>query len=88
MILLQRRGNRYRCPVAFIADLEDNRQATVSSKEEVVGFLQQHPDQYFFLTSDASAEALPGPVDDQQAIYCGMVRWSSKRKVLEGQPFS
>jgi hypothetical protein len=87
MILLERRGNRYRCPVAFLADLEDNRKATVSSRGEVVKFLQKHPDQYFFLTSDASVEALSGEVDEQKVIYCGMLRWSSKRQTVEADPF-
>jgi hypothetical protein len=88
MVLLQKGTSRFRCPTAFIATLQDARQADVASKDDVVAFLKNHPDQNFFLMcGDRTVETVDETIEPDKVVYCGMVRWSSKRKALENQPF-
>jgi hypothetical protein len=88
MILLEKGGRRYRCSSAFIASLHDEqRLCSVSSKQEVVAFLVQHPDRYYFLIHDSTIEQGEEP-DAERAIFCGLVKFVSKDAVLVNKRFS
>jgi hypothetical protein len=88
MILLEKRGRRFRCATAFIASVHDEqRVCSVSSKQEVVAFLIRNPDRYFFLIHDATIEPGDEP-DDEHAIYCGLVKFVSKEGTLVNKRFS
>jgi hypothetical protein len=90
MILLEKHGTRYRCnAAAFITSLQGDRQCDVCSRAEVVAFLTQHHDEHFFLMCDVQkATEVREDVDEAQAIFCGMVRWSSRHQVVENHRFN
>ena len=88
MILLEKGGRRFRCSPAFIAGVNDEqRLCNVSSKQEVVAFLVQHPDRYYFLIHESTIELTDEP-DDEHAIFCGLVKFVSKDAVLVNKRFS
>jgi hypothetical protein len=88
MILLERRGQRFRCASAFIAGVHDEeRLCGVSCREDVLAFLVQHPDRYFFLIHDATIEDSSEPAE-KDAIFCGLVKLVSKDGELVNRRFS
>jgi hypothetical protein len=88
MILLEKRGKRFRCASAFIAGVHDEeRLCSVASREDVVAFLVQHPDRYFFLIHDATIEEGDEP-DEKDAIFCGLVKLVSRDGELVNRRFS
>jgi hypothetical protein len=88
MILLEKGGRRFRCSSAFIANLHDEqRLCSVSSKQDVVAFLVQHPDRYYFLIHDSTIEDGVEP-GDEHAMFCGLVKFVSKDAVLINKRFS
>lgn len=88
MILLEKGGRRYRCSSAFIANLHDEeRLCNVASKQDVVAFLVQHPDRYYFLIHDSTIEADDEP-SAEHGIFCGMVKFVSRDAELINKRFS
>jgi hypothetical protein len=86
MILLKR-GILYQCKSAFLADLNDVRRCTVSSRAEVYAFLREHPDEFFVLVGESrDLRELYGE-KDSDAVYCGLVKWKSKEQVLYNKRF-
>jgi hypothetical protein len=88
MILLEMSGKQLRCATAFIADLQSEEPlCTVSSRAEVLAFLVQHPDRYFFLIHNATVEDA-GDIDEKDAIFCGLVKLVAKDGLLINKRFS
>jgi hypothetical protein len=88
MIILQKNGKPYRCFAAFLADLDDRRQADVTTKADVLAFLQEHPDEHFLLLSDGEPTHEAAPGDEEQAVFCGLVKWDKKQRLLQNKPLS
>jgi hypothetical protein len=88
MILLRKGGKTCRCVAAFLSDLDDRRQADVTSKEQVLAFLTKHPDESFLLTCQGEpiSKATVDAPDD--AVFCGLVKWSSTDSKLHSTPLT
>jgi hypothetical protein len=88
MIILQKGGKAYRCPGAFFTDLNDRRQADVTSKADVLAFLQKHPDEQFLLVADGEPTQEVAPGDADGAVCCGLVKWDTTKGGLQSKPLS
>jgi hypothetical protein len=88
MILVDKRGKLYRCGTASLADLDDQHQGTVHSKDDVLAFLKNHPDEHFFLKCDGEPTHQATADDEQHAVFCGLVRWKAKEKQLQNRSLS
>jgi hypothetical protein len=86
MILLKR-GKKYRCTSAYLTDLEDARQCTVSSRAEVLLFLRAHPDRFFVLVGESNGLQEWEGNQDGERVYCGLVKWKSQEGVLHNKRF-
>jgi hypothetical protein len=88
MIVLQKGGKPYRCLAAFLTDLDDERQADVTTKDQVLAFLKKRPDEQFLLVCDGEPthEAVASDLDG--AVFCGVVKWSSKDNKLHSTPLT
>ena len=87
MILLSKNGKSYRCFAAFIADLDDRRQVDVATKADVLAFLQKQPDKHFLLICAGEHLHETSPAE-QDAVYCGVVKWNSKDRTLYAKPLT
>jgi hypothetical protein len=88
MILLDAREKLLRCRSAFIANVHDEeRLCNVSTRDEVLAFLKDHPDRHFFLVHGTTAGEV-NKSDEQNAVFCGLVKFVSKEGVLVNKRFS
>jgi hypothetical protein len=88
MIIQQKNGMPYRCFTAFLADLDDRRKVDVTTKADVLAFLQKHPDEHFLLVADGEPVHEAAPGDEDQAVLCGLVKWDTKQGALQNKALS
>jgi hypothetical protein len=61
-----------------------SRMSTVHNKDEVLAFLQKRPDRQFFLICGGEPTK-ETTVNEQEAVFCGLLVWDSKAKVLKNK---
>jgi hypothetical protein len=88
MILLSKNGKLFRCMAACLADLNDQRQADVGTKTDVLAFLKEHADQRFLLICQGEPIHEAAPSDEPDAVLCGVVQWNSIEQTLYNKPLT
>ena len=89
MILLEKQGRRLRCATAFLAGVHDERRlCSVASKQEVVAFLVRNPDRYYFLIHDSTIETPDEEPSEENALFCGLIKFVSKDGKIVNKRFS